>query len=364
LSGRVAVYNSVLGLVGLAKATVAGQDLSLTLPNLRAGAKYFIRVDEVPNTTFAVGQYQLFVTGPGGGTPVVTLGGQTPADDANTNDTFLTVTRLDNTSTTGGSTFGSFARLRAGDTDVYQVRSPFPGMNQANVLTATVRAFGDLAPRITVGNALGLAVAVHVTADGNGLYTVQVDNAAANADYLLTVHSRTGAAGDYELRAAFRSVVTSPHEVASGLLTILNPSTTGTIQVIGSAELYFRLSAALTPVIGPSVVVQVYDANNVLKFQLLARAGDTVDGAALLGPGNYKVVIRGNGSLLPNVLSGFSLSMALLTDPVGVTPSDPNDPGGSTSDPPPPPPPSGYNYYNDRGYYTWGETTPTGSGGG
>jgi hypothetical protein len=364
LSGRVAVYNSALGLVGLAKATAAGQDLTIDLPNLRPGFQYFVRVDEAPGTAFAAGQYQLTVDGPDPGPPVVTLGGQPPVDDANTNDSFLSADRLDNTSATGGTSYQTFAHLRAADADVYKVRSPFPGLNQANVLTATVRAFGELAPEVTVSDVLGLAVPARVIADGNGLYTVQVDIAAANADYLITVRSRTGAVGDYELRAGFRSVVTSPHEVDSGLLTILNPSTTGTIQVIGSAQLYFRLTSALTPVIGPSVMVRVYDANNVLRFQLLARAGDTVDGVALLGPGSYRVVISGNGALLPSLVSGFSLSMALLTDPVGVTPADPNDPSGSTSDPPPPPPPSGYNYYNDRGYYTWGETTPTGSGSG
>ena len=123
-----------------------------------------------------------------------------------------------------------------------------------------------------------------MTADGNGLYTVRVNNALPDADYHVAVRSRAGAVGDYELRAAFRSAVTSPHEVASGLLTILNPQTTGTIEVTGSALIYFRLSSALTPVVGPSVVVKVYDANNNVRFQLLARAGDAVDGVACSGP--------------------------------------------------------------------------------
>jgi hypothetical protein len=188
-----------------------------------------------------------------------------------------------------------------------------------------------------------------------------VSNAAAGVDYHISVRSRTGAAGDYELRADFRSVVTAPHEVDSGLLTLLNPTKTGTLDVTGSAQIYFRLTSALTPIVGPSVVVSIYDSANQLRFQLLARAGETVDGVALLGPGRYRVVVSANGALLPSLLSGFSLSMALLTDPVGVPPSDPNNPSGGSSDQPPPPPPSGYNYYNDRGYYTWGEQTPTGS---
>jgi hypothetical protein len=241
---------------------------------------------------------------------------------------------------------------------VYKVRAPTPGLNQANVLTAAVRAFGDVAPQIAVTNALGLPVSATVTADGRGLYTVQVGDAVAGADYHLTVSSRTGAVGDYELRAACRSGVTSPHEVASGLLTILNPQTQGTLEVIGSAQIYFRLTAALTPVLGPSISVTVYDANNQVRFRLLAGAGDTVDGVALLGPGQYRVVITANGALLPSVLAGFALAMALLTDPIGVPPSDPNEPSPPAEEQPP----SGYNYYNDRGYYTWGEKTPTGSG--
>lgn len=126
-------------------------------------------------------------------------------------------------------------------------------MDQSNVLTATVRAFGDLAPQITVTDPLGLLVPATVTGDGDGLYTVEVTNALAGVDYDLVVQSRAGAVGDYELRTAFRSAVTKAPEVASGVLTLLNPQTTGTLQVIGSAEIYYRLSSALAPVIGPSV---------------------------------------------------------------------------------------------------------------
>jgi hypothetical protein len=327
------------------------------------GATYFVRVDELTGTAFPAGQYRLRVADAPDDPDTVTLAGQPPIDDAGTNESFLTATRLDNVSPDGGTEYRAFARLRAGDVDVYRVRSPFPGLNQANVLTATVRAFGDLAQQITVTDALGVPVSAQVQADGNGLYTVVVSNAAADMDYHLAVQSRSGAAGDYELRAGFRSVVTSPHEVDSGLLTLLNPTKTGTLDVTGSAQIYFRLTSALTPVVGPSVVVTVYDAANQVRFQLLARAGETVDGVALLGPGEYRVEVSANGTFLPSVVSGFSLALALLTDPVGVTPSDPNSPGdGSSSDQPPPPPPSGYNYYNDRGYYTWGEQTPTSSG--
>ena len=357
LAGRVAVFNSALVRVGFAAATGPGQDLTLTL-NLREGARYFVRVDEVVGTAFAAGQYKLVVAGTNAASSTVTLGGQAPADDPGSNESCLTATRLSNVAADGGTAYRAFARLRAGDMDVYKVRAPIPGMNQANVLTATVRAFGDLAPQVTVTNALGLPVTATVTADGNGLYTVQVNDAVAGADYHLNVSSPSGSVGDYELRADFRSVVTGAHEVASGLLTLLNPQTHGSVEVIGSAQIYFRLTAALTPIVGPSVTVKVYDAANRVRFQLTARAGDTVDGVALLGPGWYRVVITANGQVLPSVLSGFALAMALLTDPIGVPPSDPNQPPEEPKEQPP----SGYNYYNDRGYYTWGEQTPTGSG--
>jgi hypothetical protein len=357
-AGRLAVFNSALTRIGFATAGGAGQDLSVAL-NLRGGTKYFVRIDEAAGTPFAAGQYQAQVIDPTPGDPVVTLGGQPPAEDSYSNETFLTADRLDNVSTNGGAAYRVFAHLRAHDVDTYTIRSPLPGMDQSNVLTATVRAFGDLAPDISVTNALGLPVAAAVTGDGNGLFTVQVNNALPAVDYHLAVDSRTGTVGDYELNAGFRSAVTSPHPVASGLLTILNPQATGTLQVTGSAQIYFRLTSALTPIVGPSVTVTVYDANNQVRFSLLARAGDMVDGVALLGPGSYRVVVSANGALLPSLLSAFTLSLALLTDPVGVTPSDPNDPGSGSN---PSPPPSGYNYYNDRGYYVYGEQTPTGSG--
>jgi Matrixin len=362
VSARVGVFNSELTRIGFDVADGPGQDLTVALPLLVPGAQYYIRVMDKGGTPFAAGQYRLRVGAAADASETVTLAGQPPVDDVGTNESFLFATRLDNVAANGGTEYRAFARLRSGDVDVYRVRSPFPGLNQVNVLTATVRAFGDIAPKVTVTNFLGLPVAARLAADGNGLYTVVVSNALPNADYHLAVESRTGTAGDYELGAGFRSVVTTPHEVDSGLLTLLNPIKTGTIDVTGSAQIYFRLTSALTPVVGPSVVVRVYDSMNCVRFQLLARAGEVADGVALLGPGQYRVEVSGNGTFLPNVLSGFSLAMALLTDPVGMTPSDPNNPGGTSEEQPPPPPPSGYNYYNDTGYYTWGEQTPSGGG--
>ena len=74
--------------------------------------------------------------------------------------------------------------------------------------------------------------------------------------------------------------------------------------------------------------------------------------------------IVGNGGFLPFVLSGFSLETALLTDPIGVKPSDPNEPGDSGKPPPPPPPnndppppPSSYTYYNSKAKRVWSEST-------
>lgn len=367
LGAQLYVFNASGTVIASARAFRPGQDLTLRFTQLAPGVRYFVRIDEVAGTQFSSGQYRLRIVDSEQAPEIVTLAGLPPIDDANTNESFLTATRLGNVAADGHTAYQTFARLRADvDVDVYRVRAPFPGMNQTCILTATVRAFGDIAPQVTVTNALGLPLASRLIADGRGLYTVQVENVAANADYHIAVRSRTDSTGDYELRVSFRTQVSSAHEVASGLLSILNPKQVGRIDVTGSAQLYFQLSALLTPIIGPSVVLKVYDASNRVRFQLLAQAGDQVDGVALLGPGSYRVEISGNGSLLPFVLSGFSLKMALLTDPTGVSPSDPNDPGDSgqpppppSDDPPPPPPPSGYGYYNDSGFYVWGEQTPT-----
>jgi hypothetical protein len=221
-------------------------------------------------------------------------------------------------------------------------------MNQSTVLTATVRSFDDdLAPKITVMDALGLTVSARVEANGNGLYTVQVDKAAAGATYYLKVQAANGGTGAYELRAAFRAEVTTSYKVDSGLLTLLTPKKTGTLEVIGSAQIYFQLNATLLSLLGPSVVLKVYDSANRVKFQLLARLGDTDDGVALLGPGTYRVEVTANGTILPMLTSSYTLRTALMTDPIGSTPSS-----GTT-------PPSGYKYKTSSGTTTKTETTPT-----
>jgi len=251
---------------------------------------------------------------------------------------------------------------QSSDTDVYKVRAPYPGLNQSNVLTATVVAFAsNLAPKIVVTNSLGLPVNFRVTADGNGLYTVQVDNASAGADYLIAVSSRTGQLGDYSMRTTFRSIVTKATTVESGLLTALKKEVSGVLEITGSAQIYFRLSSALSALLGPSVKLQVIDSSSRVRLQLLAQGGDTVEGVALLGPGSYRIRISGNGTFLPLLATDFALQMSLLTDPIGTTPSDPNECGDETSSPPPPPPPSSAEYKDSKGYYTWGESTPTGT---
>ena len=236
LAARVVVTTPGGTALATAKAAAPGQDLVINLTRLRAGSTYYVRVDEVPGTVFPAGQYQLTVD-PGDGSPnVVTLAGQPPVDDAATNENFLTATTLYNTDPNGGTSYQAFAHLRPNDTDVYRVRSPMPGFNQANVLTATVRAFGDFAPTITILNALGLPVQAEVTANGNGLYTVKVLNAAQFVDYYMVIRSQTGAAGDYDFAATFRPRTSTSHEVASGLLTLLDPTKTGTLSVTGSAR--------------------------------------------------------------------------------------------------------------------------------
>jgi hypothetical protein len=347
-AARVTVYDANLFEIDSRVATGPGQDLAISQVQLQTGATYFVRVDAAPATGFAAGQYRLKVNV--GGQPTVTLGGPAPVDDDATNETTQTATTLDNLNSNGDPTFATFARLRSNDIDVYQIHSPTPSAGQANVLTATVRSFDNLEPEILIADANGQTVAGRVTVDGNDLYTVVVDNAAADANYFVTVHSRTGAAGDYDLNAAFRTKATVSHQVESDPLTTEHPNQNGSLSVIGSVQMYFRLSALSTS----PVTLSVYDANNQLRFQLVAAAGSQASGTALLNAGTYTIVVAATDPP-SNGQPTFSLEVTMLSDPIGVMPTDPNDPGGSN-------PPSGYNYYNDRGYYVWGEQTPTGGG--
>jgi hypothetical protein len=351
LAGRLEIYDAGMTLVGWAAAAGPGENLSVTFTP-QAGAEYLVLIEDEAGTAFAAGQYKLRVVGDPSAPEAVTLAGQAPVDDAGTNNTVASATVLQNTGPSGSPTYRAFANLRAGDTDVYRVKAPKAGMNQSTVLTATVRAFGaGLRPTIVVTNSLGLTVSARVEANGNGLYTVQVDKAKAFADYNIKVKAANGGTGAYEFRAAFRAEVTSSYQVDSGLLTLLNPTKAGTLTVTGSAQIYFQLNATLLSLLGPSVVLKVYDSANRVRFQLLSRLGDSSDGVALLGPGAYRVEVTANGTLLPMVTSSYTLRTALMTDPIGSTPSSP-----TTA-------PSSYTYKNSSGTTTKTESTPTSGSG-
>lgn len=349
-AARVTVFDTNMNEIDSAVATAAGQDLNISQVQFQGSATYFVRVDAAPGSVFSAGQYRLKVNVNGQST--LTLGGSAPVDDEGANETTQTATTLDNLNPNGDPKYATFARLRSGDVDVYRIHSPTPGAGQANVLTATVRSYESIAPEILIADANGQSVSGRVTADGDGWYTVVISNATADADYFVTVQSGSGAAGDYDLRAAFRSKATTSHQIESTQLTTETPTQNGSLEVIGSVQMFFRLSALSTS----AVTLSVYNSSNQLRFQLQAAAGSEASGAVLLSGGNYQIVVTATNPP-SNGQPTFSLAATMLSDPIGVMPSDPNDPGNSN-----PPPPSGYNYYNDRGFYVWGEQTPTGGG--
>jgi hypothetical protein len=102
--------------------------------------------------------------------------------------------------------------------------------------------------------------------------------------------------------------------------------------------------------------LNVYDSNNQLRFQLVVAAGSQGSGAVLLNAGNYQIVVTASNPPSDGQPT-FNLNTTMISDPIGVSRVDPNDPGSSN------PPPSGYDYYNDRGFWVWGERTPSGGGG-
>jgi len=181
------VFDANMNMIGPRSANAAGQDRTLEIAGLTIGASYSIRVQAATRTAFSTGSYLLRVVTNPFAPESVTLGGAAPVDDAGTNESFLTATRLASQPERVAD-YRVFGQLRTGDRDVYTVRAPNPGFNRANVLTATIRGFATgLAPKIVVTNSLGLEVASTITADGNGLYTVRVSNAVGGADYNLII---------------------------------------------------------------------------------------------------------------------------------------------------------------------------------
>ncbi len=320
-----------------------GDTIALTLPQVSAGGKYYVKVEAAPGATFAVGRYGLAVTFDGLLQPSVlsldaVLQGpydtlaprdistlfQNPSgsifnDDGHTNDTIGTATLL--TTTPGFAPNANFkitaSIATATDVDFYHIKAPSTQNNATLVLTAIVRAVAPngAQERIELYDSRQVRIPATILANGNGTFTVQAVGVSANTDYYIRVGG--GTVGNYQLDVTFGSKA-----------TVVSTFSTGTVPVGGqlSAALYlaqsqvFGFTLAATGPTGTPVQMTITAATGQVVFTLVGQAGDTLSGVTgFLAPGEYHVQISAIGATAP---VAFRIRGSAFTDPIGPQPID------------------------------------------
>ncbi len=362
LSPRVTVTERNGSVLAAASGTGArGEVVTLTLPGVKAGGKYYLRVEAAAGATVKVGRYGLAVTfdslnrvapattagvlrGPYNAVTtedLITLFRNPTAvtfnDDAGTNDTAPFATTLP---TALGFPANTRYRTTAGispaaDADFYRVRSPRAPSGSLVVLTATVRAVAPngAVQRIEVYDARQVRVPATLLSNGNGTFTVQATGLAANTDYYVRVGG--GLTGNYQLDVGFGSKATTLTTFSTGTVpaggTVAAPLYLGQTQV-------FAFNLAVTGGTGTPVTLTIADSLGRVVFSLDGTAGDTVSGVTpLLAPGEYRLTVSAVGSTSP---VGFTLRGGVITDPIGPQLADSatapqyQTPGGGYTYPP------------------------------
>ena len=304
--------------------------LTVSLSTVAPNAYYYVKV-EAANPAFAIGAYQLTVVfNPSSPTLQMTggvslLGSGLPTGDSMSNPTVLT-TSPGFAKSTHYDSVGAIQT--AGDPVYYQIQSPQVAPNQQSVLTVSARALDPtaLAPALQVFDANQQPVAAQILANGNGTYTVQIDNASLGQTYYLAMSGQNGGAGAFEVSADFNTQAIALQQLTAGTLTANSSVNFTSLTVNHSQVIYFALSAGLTPDGSEAGVrLGIFDANGDVVTSLFAKAGQTVTGSVYLDPGEYTVRFEGlipPGGQLTSL--GYNLQGITLTDPIEPAPDNPS----------------------------------------
>ena len=214
--------------------------------------------------------------------------------------------------------------------------------------------------------ATGAPVAFQVLANDAGIMSVQIPNASASADYILSIKARTAGSahgtGSYFLAADFNQFALTTFDGVSS--DTLAPAATRSAQLtINEAAVYeFALAASLLrPAAGQGggVVMTVSDSAGNAVLTLAVDAGQPqVTAARYLAAGTYTVTYTYRAvSGKTAAPLGYDLFLLEITDGVGPYPSD-STRSGSMYDSP-----SGGSTTSSGGYAYEGSSTsqPTGN---
>src|SRR5205823_5308838 len=160
------------------------------------------------------------------------------------------------------------------DVDWYRVRTSTT--NPGNLLvTVWGLEAGGLDPTLDVYDGTLHPLAARVLSNDDGMYTVQLPDAAANSNYYVRLAATDSAGshstGNYFLALDFRPDLIGTPEYASGTLTAAAPQAVETLTVYESQLFHFTLSALTADPAGTAGVrLSVRDSSGREVFTLFA----------------------------------------------------------------------------------------------
>jgi hypothetical protein len=364
LEPSLSVYNASGRLVGSAAASSPlNGDISVTIPNPAAGATYYFRVAGNTNDVFSVGSYQTVVSYQSlVGTLTGLLTNLILPIVGNTLSSALVLGPAypDKTDQRFDYLYKAIMAL-PGQTDYYQFQAPAAPQGTSytmHVLAWELSANG-LHPEIHVFDAQHNPVAVDVLGNSDGIYSVQVPNASANATYVVEVTALNPLGpnnlGNYSLGIKFDpNAAVALALLASNTLPSSSSADTGTLTMSENGLVHFVLAASNGGASVASLNMTIYDqAGNVVLSLAALTSQPPVTAVVYLQAGTYTVRYTAKNSSGTYAPTAYWLFAEILSDPVGPYISNPtNSPTSSTSS-------GGYTYTGSSSTNTTTASRPT-----
>lgn len=307
-----------------------GSDLTLHLDQLKAKSTYFIEVESATADVFGIGSYRLEVdsdttTGNGNNGSVGANGPQNGGNPGN--DIFATATNLQPKIFRVDDRFNylvSASLSDAADVDVYRIHTPNArdGASTMTVLAWSTQPEG-LHPAVRVYDNTRNEVAAEVLVNESGVFTVQIPDVEANANYYIEVAAAHAGdahdAGAYALAVDFNPRgVDLPTLVDQHLVDATQPDS-GTLHVAESQLFHFVLAADSSTAAAGTVTMTVTGPEGAVTT-LTVAAGDSQSATLFLLPGNYAFDVTCDTDTEPLT---YTLRGLGLSDPIGPHLQDP-----------------------------------------
>jgi Matrixin len=350
LLANVTVYNANHQAIGSETAVnPMNGNLSVTVPTSLLGGTYYIEVSGANNSVFSIGSYQMSVgtsTLLGISLPQSTY--TSPISLSNPGSIITAALSLlpkwtnPNSLAFNISTYSQIAY--AGQQNWFYVPAPPASTYGTAPLDLVAEAWGTnanapLDPEVQVWSA-GLSpqlLSAQVLTNSQGVFTVQLPNAASGNGYYIEVQSLassgSGSTGQYFLGVNFHSgapVVLTP--LASGTLTQSAPQQFLQLTLNQNELWHFNLAANTGGAnSAEEVQMQIYDQNGNLLFNLISYAGQPPSTECVyLLAGTYTVRIVAVAEQPDQFASlAFALSGENLSYPIGAMMTPTNSSGSS-----------------------------------